>query len=172
MKRILCVILCLFVLGGCTDKSKENQIEPLEISGFKSLITAQLNGIEISAQADVMSLDDITVTLVSPETVKDMKFTYKNGEYDVQYKGFDFGISLEALPLDNIIQNLKACLNSVQGALPNGEKSGESLTYSYAYNGHSCALYVNAETKAFENITVDGQTVLSFENFEYIYESN
>ncbi len=172
MKKILCLVLCLFVLGGCTDKSKENKNEPLEISGFRSLVTTNLNGIEISAQAEVLSIDDITVTITAPATVKDMKFTYKNGEYDVQYKGFDFGISLEALPLDNIIQNIKACLNSVQGALPSGEKAGENLLYSYTSNGHSYSLYVNAETKAFEKVTADEMEVLTFQNFEYIYETN
>ncbi len=172
MKKILCIILCLFLLGGCTDKAIKEEPEALVVSGFRSLITTSLNGLEVSAQAEVLSLDNITVTLVSPNTVKDMKFSYINGEYEVQYKGFDFGLSLEALPLDNIIENLKSCLNSVQGKLPNAEKAGESLTYSYTDNGYGCTLYVNAETNAFERVTVGNTDVLVFENFEYIYETN
>ena len=44
MKKILCIFMCLIILGGCNvEKIKDVKKEPLEISGFNTIIKSNFN---------------------------------------------------------------------------------------------------------------------------------
>ena len=57
MKKILCLCLCLLLCTGCSIK-KDVKTEPLTLSGFAAVITTDINGITLTANAvyDVVEL--------------------------------------------------------------------------------------------------------------------
>ena len=84
MKKILCIFICIIMLGGCSvEKIKEVKKEPLEISGFNTVIKSNFNSVQISANAEYVPFQSLNFTFNSPETVKDMQILCSNGEYTV-----------------------------------------------------------------------------------------
>ena len=84
MKKILCIFLCLFMMGGCdVEKIKDVKKEPLEISGFNTVVKSYMNDVQISANVEYIPYKSMNFTFVSPETVKDMQILCSNGEYTV-----------------------------------------------------------------------------------------
>lgn len=169
MKKILCILFCILLLGGCTvNKSKDVETEPLEISGFRCVLRTTLNGLQITADAEYMATDTINVTFTAPETVKGMKINCKSGEYTVSYKNLELTVDSEKMPFNMLCRSLEECINKAQGTIAEKDENSESLVYTYTAEGHVCRLFINPETKVFEKVTVDGIDTLFFENFEYI----
>lgn len=170
MKKFLCSIFCILLLCNCTNlKTKDAEKEPLSISGFRCVLRTTLNELEIIANAEYMVSGIINMTFTAPETVKGMQINCTNGEYTVQYKGLELTVNGDKMPFNMICHSLEACINNAQGKTPTKDENSESIIYSYTAEGHSCNLYANPETKAFEKISIDGIDTIFFENFEYVY---
>lgn len=169
MKKFLCVLFSILLLGGCTSKSKDVETEPLSISGFSCILRTTFNDIEITANAEYMASGTINMTFTAPETVKDMQINCTNGEYTVNYKNLELTVNGDKMPFNMVCRGLEECINNAQGKTPEKDENSESIIYSYTAEGHTCKLYVNAETKAFEKIAIDGIDTLYFENFQYVY---
>lgn len=168
MKKILCIFMCLVILGGCSaTKIKEVKKEPLEISGFNTVVKSTINNIEISAQAEYIPYKSLDFTFTSPETVRDMQILCSNGEYTVNMNKLSFTFTGEKLPFNMICRTLEACINSVQGVSPETDAETDLLVFSYNADGHICKLYTEKETRKFVKLSVDGTYLLFFENFEY-----
>lgn len=168
MKKILCIFLCIVMLGGCsTPKIKEVKKEPLEISGFNTVIKSYVNNVQISANAEYVPFQSLNFTFNSPETVKDMQILCSDGEYTVNMNKLSFTFSSEKLPFNMICRNLETCINSVQGAIPETNSQSDLLVFSYNVDGHNCKLYAEKDTRNFVKLSVDGNDLLHFENFEY-----
>lgn len=170
MKKILCSFLCVLLLCSCTNlKSKDVEKEPLSISGFTCVMRTTLNDIQITANAEYLASGTIQIEIITPETVNGMQINCTNGEYTVKYKNLDLTVSGEKMPFNMICRSLEECINNAQGKTPTKDENSESIIYSYTAEGHTCKLYVNPETKAFEKIAIDGIDTLYFENFQYVY---
>lgn len=168
MKKILCIFICLILLGGCSfEKIKDVKKEPLEISGFNTVIKSNLNNVQISAKAEYVPYKSLNFTFASPETVKDMQILCSNGEYTVNMNKLSFTFTGEKLPFNMICRTLETCINSVQGVSPEIDAETELLVFSYNADGHICKLYTEKETRNFVKLSVDGNDLLFFENFEY-----
>ncbi len=169
MKKILCVLFSILLLGGCASKTKDVENEPLSISGFTCTVRTTFNSLEIAANAEYSLNGTIQMEFTSPETVNGMQINCKDGEYTVRYKNLELAVNGDEMPFNMVCRGLDECINNAQGKTPEGDEAGESLVYSYTAEGHICKLFVNRETKAFEKISVDGFDTLFFENFTYIY---
>lgn len=169
MRKFLCVLFSILLLGGCTSKTKDVENEPLSISGFSCVIRTTLNDIEITANAEYLASGTINMTFTAPETVKGMQINCTGGEYTVYYKNLELTVSGEKMPFNMVCRGLEECINNAQGTTPQKDENGESLVYTYTAEGHVCKLFVNPETKYFEKVTIDGIDTLFFENFTYVY---
>lgn len=170
MKKFLCSLLCLLFLCSCTDlKSKDVENEPLSISGFICTIRTTFNGLSITGNAQYTLPNTITLEMTAPETVKDMQINCTDGVYTVQYKGLELTVDGDKMPFNMVCRGIEECINNAQGKKPTKDEKSESLVYSYTAEGHTCKLFVNRDTKAFEKIAIDGIDALFFENFTYIY---
>ncbi len=168
MKKILCIFICLIMLGGCsTLKIKEVKKEPLEISGFNTIIKSNVNNVQISANAEYIPYQSLNFTFNLPEAVKDMQILCSNGEYTVNMNKLSFTFTGEKLPFNMICRTLETCINTVQGVTPETDADTELLVFSYNADGHICKLYTEKDTKKFVKLKVDGNDLLFFENFEY-----
>lgn len=168
MKKILCVFMCLIMLGGCsTLKIKEVKKEPLEISGFNTVIKSNVNDVQISANAEYVPYQSLNFTFNLPEAVKNMQILCNNGEYTVNMNKISFTFTGEKLPFNMICRTLETCINTVQGVLPETDAETDLLVFSYNTEGHICELYTEKDTKKFVKLKVDGNDLLFFENFEY-----
>lgn len=168
MKKILCVFMCLIILGGCNvEKIKDVKKEPLEISGFNTIIKSTVNNVQISANAEYVPYQSLNFTFKSPESVKDMQILCSNGEYTVNMNKLSFTFTGEKLPFNMICRTLETCINTVQGVLPETDAETDLLVFSYNADGHICKLYTEKEIRNFVKLSVDGNDLLFFENFEY-----
>ena len=168
MKKILCVFMCLIILGGCNvEKIKDDKKEPLEISGFNTIIKSTVNNVQISANADYVPYKSLNFTFTSPETVRNMQILCSNGEYTVNMNKLSLTFTGEKLPFNMICRTLETCINSVQGVTPEKDMQTDLLVFSYNADGHICKLYTEKETRNFVKLSVDGNDLLFFENFEY-----
>lgn len=168
MKKILCVFMCLIILGGCNvEKIKDVKKEPLEISGFNTIIKSNFNNVQISANAEYVPYQSLNFTFKSPESVKDMQILCSNGEYTVNMNKLSFTFTGEKLPFNMICRTLETCINSVQGVSPETDAETDLLVFSYNADGHICKLYTEKEIRNFVKLSVDGNDLLFFENFEY-----
>ncbi len=169
MKKFLCVLFSILLLGGCTSKTKDVEKEPLSISGFSCILRTTFNNMEITANAEYMLPNTIQVNFTAPETVNGMQINCTNGEYTMYYKDLELTVNGDKMPFNMVCRGLEECINNAQGETPEKDENSESIIYSYTAEGHTCKLYVNPETKAFEKIAIDGIDTLFFENFTYIY---
>lgn len=168
MKKILCVFMCLIILGGCNvEKIKDVKKEPLEISGFNTVIKSNVNDVQISANAEYIPYQSLNFTFNLPEAVKNMQILCNNGEYTVNMNKLSFTFTGEKLPFNMICRTLETCINTVQGVLPETDAETDLLVFSYNAEGHICELYTEKDTKKFVKLKVDGNDLLFFENFEY-----
>ena len=168
MKKILCVFICLILLGGCSiEKIKDVKKEPLEISGFNTVIKSTVNNVQISANAEYVPYKSLNFTFNSPDAVKDLQILCSNGEYTVNMNKLSFTFAGEKLSFNMICRNLETCINSVQGITPEVDAETGLLVFMYNADGHICKLYVEKETREFVKLNVDGNDLLFFENFEY-----
>lgn len=168
MKKILCIFICLILLGGCSfEKIKEVKKEPLEISGFNTVIKSNFNSVQISANAEYVPFQSLNFTFNSPETVKDMQILCSNGEYTVNMNKLSFTFAGDKMPFNMICRTLETCINSVQGVTPEKDPQTDLLVFSYNADGHICKLYTEKETRNFVKLSVDGADLLFFENFQY-----
>lgn len=169
MKKFLCSFLCILLLCGCADKkSKEVEKEPLSVSGFSCILRTTLNDIDITANAEYTASGAINIEFTAPKTVNGMQINCSDGEYTVHYKNLELTVNGDKMPFNMFCRLLEECINNVQGKAPQNDENGESTVYSYTADGHTCKLYVNSETKAFEKIETDGVDTLYFENFQYV----
>ena len=160
--------MCLIILGGCNVKKiKDVKKEPLEISGFNTIIKSTVNNVQISANAEYVPYQSLNFTFNSPESVKDMQILCSNGEYTVNMNKLSFTFTGEKLPFNMICRTLETCINTVQGVLPETDAETDLLVFSYNADGHICKLYTEKEIRNFVKLSVDGNDLLFFENFEY-----
>ena len=173
MKKILCVFLCMLMFGGCSiEKIKEVKKEPLEISGFNTVIKSNLNNVQISANVEYVPYQHLNFTFLEPETVKEMQILCSNGEYTVNMNKISFAFSGEKLPFSMICRTLETCVDSVQGTAPEKDAQTDLLVFPYNANGHLCKLYTEKETRKFVKLNIDGNDLLFFEKFEYRDKQN
>ncbi len=169
MKKVLCILFCILLLGGCgTLKTKDLEKEPLNISGFNTVVKTKINNIEICGNAHYVVSDALYFDFVAPETINGTEIVCRNGEYQVSFNDLSISLVGNKLPFNMICNALETCINNVQGTTPQIDNITNQLVYTYNTEKHLCKLYVEKETKHFIKLTIDGADVLLFENFQYV----
>lgn len=167
MKKVLCILLCILLLGGCGIlKTKDLEKEPLNISGFNTVVKTKINDIEICGNARYVMSDGLYFDFLAPETINGVKVICHNGEYEINFEGLSISVAGDKLPFNMVCNALETCLNNVQGSTPLVDEN--QLVYTYNAKNHLCKLYAEKDTKHFIKLTVDGIDVLNFENFQYV----
>lgn len=169
MKKVLCILFCILLLGGCgTLKTKDLEKEPLNISGFNTVVKTKINNIEICGNASYVVSDALYFDFVSPKTINGTKIVCRNGEFEVDFNDLSITLAGNKLPFNMICNALETCINNVQGTTPQIDNITNQLVYTYNAENHLCKLYAEKETKQFIKLTIDGADVLFFENFQYV----
>ena len=168
MKKILCVLLCVLMLNGCEKiKTKDVEKEPLNISGFNTVVKTQINNIEICGSAQYVMNDALYFEFSAPETINGTKIVCRDGEYQIDFSGLSVTFAGNKLPFNMICKALETCIDNVQGTTPQIDSVTNQRVYTYNAEKHLCKLFVSQETKYFIKLTIDEKDVLYFENFEY-----
>ena len=169
MKKVLCILLCILLLGGCgTLKTKDLEKEPLNISGFNTVVKTRINDIEICGNVSYVASDALYFDFVAPKTINGTKIICRNGEYQIDFNGLSVNFAGDKLPFNMICNAFETCINNVQGTTPQIDSTTNQLVYTYNTENHLCQLYTEKETKNFIKLTIDGADVLFFENFQYV----
>ena len=169
MKKILCILFCILLLNGCgMTKIKDVEKEPLNISGFNTVVKSKINNIEICGNAQYVMNDGIYFEFSSPKTINGMKIVCRDGEYQVDYNDLAVTLAGDKLPTNMACKALETCINNVQGKTPQKDENTNQLIYTYNAENHLCKLYADAETKVFIKLTIDDEEILYFESFEYM----
>ncbi len=167
MKKVLCIIICLLLLGGCgKDKITDVEKEPLVISGFSAAVCTKLNDVEISADVKYAIHGELELTVTSPETLKGTVITCKDGECEIAYDGISFTLPDGELPNSMICTALEDCLNNVLGKTPTENEDG-FFVYTYELDGCVCQLFTDSQ-KRFVKLDANGERLLTFSRFDYI----
>ena len=160
MKKLLCFLLCIFLLHGCENKKEvENKIP--DFYGFKTVINTTINDVKISAEAEYESFDKLILTFTLPESVNGMKIVLENGEYTLTYDDLTFSLSENSVPFSMVCEMVKTCAESIKSA------TFQNSIYTFSSNGHIYKLTTD-ELNNFQKLTVDETYIINFENFEYI----
>ncbi len=169
MKKFLCIFFCAFILlfSGC-EKIKDVENEPLEISGFNTIIKTVANDVEIKANVEYVPFDTLTLAFLLPNSAENMQVICKNGEYTISTEKLTFTMHSDKIPFSAVCKTLEECINTVQGTIPEKDAENNLLIFTYNADGHLCKLYTKTDTKNFVKLSVDGADFLFFENFEYI----
>ncbi len=162
MKRFLCFFICVLLLTGCEKSSKEVENEISDFYGFKTDVKTVVNNINISASAEYIEFDKLVLTLTSPESVKGMKISIKDGECEIEYQSLSFSVPLRSMPFDSLCVSLNACAENIQTA------KYENGYYTYYSNGNTYRLYTDEKTKDFTKIKVNEKEIITFENFLFL----
>ena len=160
MKKLLCIFICILLFAGC-EKTKEAENEIPDFYGFKTDVKAIVNDISITANAEFTEIDNLVLTLTSPESVKGMKISIKDNGCIIDFHSLSFSVPLKSMPFNSLCVGLNACAGSVKTAEYNTDH------YSYSYDGHTYNLYVEKETGCFKKITVNENEIITFENFQF-----
>ena len=160
MKKLLCFLLCVFLLHGCEGKKEvENQIP--NFLGFKTDVYTTINDVKISTRVECMSFNKLVLTFSLPESVSGMEIVFENDEYTLTYDGISFSVSENSMPFSGVCDALKTLAENIKYS------TFQDDTYIFKSNGHIYILTTD-ELNRFQKLTVDETYILEFENFEYI----
>lgn len=162
MKKILCLCLCLLLCTGCSIK-KDVKTEPLTLSGFATVITTDMNGITLTANAVYDVASGYKFTFSSPQTLKNTTVCGKEGIFTLSGESLNLTLMGDKMPPSMICRALSDCINAVSGALP--VENNEYLEYGYSVGGVQCVLYTDEE-KNFKKLLVGNQEFI-FNSFSY-----
>ena len=78
--------MVLMFFSGCGMLNvKDVEKEPLDISGFNTVVKTQINNIEICGNAYYVVSDALYFDFVAPKTINGTKIVCRNGEYEVDF---------------------------------------------------------------------------------------
>ncbi len=161
MKRFLCIIFVILILTGCEkEKTKESEIP--DYRGFETDVCTEINEMKITGYAVYSEIDGLAFVVTSPESVKGMEIICKDGECKINLHELSFSLPYERLPFNAIFVSLMACSENAKSAICENEY------YKFRSKEYTYHLYVDEETKNFQKLMVDGNVILTFENFQYI----
>lgn len=163
MKKLLTVLLCFVILSGC-EKKKDVKTEPLIFSGFACTVTTELNDVVITSSVIYDCAGGFEFTVLSPETLRDIKVSGKDGTFTLSGEGLTLETENKNLMPACIFRALSDCVSSVLGSYPVEIKNGERL-YAYKCGDVTGALKTD-ENGIFRTLTVNGKE-FTFESFSF-----
>ncbi|MBQ4572366.1 MAG: hypothetical protein IJA80_03720 [Clostridia bacterium] len=148
----------ILLLAGC-EKEKTKEYEIPDFRGFKTDVYTVINDTKITGSAEFTELQGLVLTLTSPESLKGMKIICKDGECKTNLHTLSFSVLYENLPPDSLPTSLMACAENAKTAIY------ENGYYKFSVNGYTYQLY--ADENGFTKLSIDGNEILHFKNFEY-----
>ncbi len=142
--------------------TKENKNEIPDFLGFSTDVKTTVNTVDLWASATYNEITGLSVIMNAPESVKGMKIVCKDGECKIDFQELSFVITHKKLPFTSFFVSLESCAENAKTSIL------ENDCYSYNVNGNVCRLYVDEETKHFQKLSINGNDVLFFENFQYV----
>lgn len=173
--RIAALLLCLpLLLCSCSkapETEEEIREEAAEIASrdFVSGASIEYGGLSLRAQITKDSQGETTVTMESPETVKGLTLTAKDGEVALHYKGLSTSIDPDSFVGKTLVQAAIKALNEAgnpQGITVTRTDGGVQLISST--EGMNFTLALDQETGHFLELSVpDEKLNIKFENFQF-----
>lgn len=142
--------------------TKEGKNEIPDFIGFSTDVKTTLNTVDLQASATYNEITGLSVIMNAPESVKGMEIVCKDGECKVDFQELSFVFSHKKLPFTSFFVALESCAENVKASM------AEEDCYSYNADGNLYCLYVDEETKHFQKLSINGNDVIFFENFEYV----
>lgn len=98
--RSLCILFISLFLAGCNAKSNTTPI----LTNLQ--FTAQIDyyNERYSCFTEIDSQGDMTVRVISPETIEDMLLTFTKNGITAQYKDITYTPKIESMPIGNLSQ--------------------------------------------------------------------
>ncbi|MCI8351826.1 MAG: hypothetical protein HFJ86_11805 [Oscillospiraceae bacterium] len=174
--RLAALLLCLPLLFcGCGEKAPETEEEvkqeAAEIASrdFVSGASIEYGGLSLRAQIAKDAQGETTVSLESPETLKGLTLTSKDGEVALHYKGLSTSIDPDSFVGKTLVQAAIKALNQAgnpQGISVTRTDGGVQLISST--EGMEFTLALDQETGHFLELSVpDEKLNIKFENFQF-----
>ena len=142
--------------------TKENKNEIPDFKGFSTDVKTTFNNVNLCASVIYNEITGLSVVMNAPESVEGMKIVCKDGECKIDFQELSFIIPHKTLPFTSFFVALESCAENAKTSIP------ENDCYSYNVDGNVCRLYVDEETKHFQKLSINGNDVLFFDNFQYV----
>lgn len=142
--------------------TKDNKNEIPDFLGFSTDVKTTFNNVDLWASATYNEITGLSVIMNAPESVKGMKIMCKDGECKIYFQELSFSITHKRLPFTSFFVSLESCAENIKSAIP------ENGCYLYNVNGNLCRLCVDEESKHFQKLSINGNDVLFFDNFQYV----
>lgn len=111
MKRILVLLLCLFLLGGCSlEKSIAPPIPDLNFSGN---ISVTYNNYEIECIIDNKIASECVLTVTKPELLSGLTMTVKDSDCTLKLGSIEYKIDSETLKQTQFASSLAEAFKNV-----------------------------------------------------------
>ncbi len=117
------LLAALFLLAGCAGGAPQ----PPTVTGFACNVTVSYQGMTIAGRLTRPAAGLLSLSLTSPETLKDMELEWDGTEVKVKLYGLSFGVDPAAFPESALGSSLLGALDAAVRAAP-GLTSGGGLT--------------------------------------------
>lgn len=173
-KRVLALLLALPVLFvGCGKQETPQQIQEqtaqIVAQDFVSGAAITYGNLQLSAQLVKNTKGETTLTVESPETIKGLKMTAKDGEVELEYRGLSTSVDPDSFVGKTLLQTAVKALNMAgnpQGISVTQTDGGVQLVSST--QGMDFTLTLDQETGHFLELSVPEESlVIRFDNFQF-----
>lgn len=114
MKRLFSLILCVFficiIVTGFTSCSEAETQPQLPVTDFGGEICVNTNNTQIKGSFSNNRQGVMTLTVNSPDSIKGMKYEYKDELLTINFEGIITETVLGNLPQDNFVRLLYDCM--------------------------------------------------------------
>lgn len=144
MKKLICILTLLVLLGGCAVKTEKDDLKkPLITGGFSFWAVTEKNGVKIKSRAEITADGALKLSFTEPQSMAKTAVTVFDGMCEFKTDTNSFSLPKKALPADFTANLL---WGAVSATASEPVKENGFLKYSYICNGAACTLYTDIES--------------------------
>lgn len=129
MKRLVAALaaFCVVLSGCATVRGTAMREGSITLSpNFSCAVDLQMGTLSLSGDVTRSAAGDLSLTVRSPDSMRGMAFSQRDGEFSASYMGFEFSVDKEVQPQSAVLKLLGETLSVIDGAefqFPRGEES-------------------------------------------------